>query len=85
MEALKLFLSLCVFGAMIALCLLRFDWAGMTALAAGALGFIGWTLTGGGVSWGERLGNGYVGAFMGLVLGYLAGGVAQILWERLAH
>ena len=85
MEGLKLFLSVCVFAAMIALCLLRFDWAGMTALVAGALGFLGWSLTGGNISWGERIGNGYVGAFMGVVLGYLAGGLAQILWQRLGN
>ena len=85
MAGLKLILSLCVFAAMIVVCVMRWDWAGITGLAAGALAFVGWSLTGGHASMGERIGNGYIGAFMGLVLGFLAGGVAQLVWERLGH
>ena len=83
MEAVKLFLSLCVLGAMVVACLLRFDIAGLSGLAGGVLGFLGWFLAAGQSSWGERLGNGYVGAFVGLCLGFAVGGVAQVVWQRL--
>ena len=84
MEALKLLLSLCILGAMIVLCVLRLDMAGYGGLAGGALGFIGWFLTGGHSSMGERLGNGYIGAFVGTCLGFLCGGAVMILLQKLA-
>lgn len=83
MEAIKLFLSLCVFGAMVLLCLLRLDWAGVTGLAFGLIGFVSWAYTGAPTSMGERLGNGYVGAFIGLCLGFALGGAAQFIWAQL--
>lgn len=83
MDTFKLSLSLCIFGAMIALCILRFDWAGMAGLACGAIGFIGWFFTPGSTTWGERLGNGYIGAFFGICLGFAIGGIAQIIAHQL--
>ena len=83
MEALKLTLSLGVFGAAICLCLMRLDFAGIGGLACGLVGFVGWFMTRGQASLGERLGNGYIGAFMGLCLGYAVGGAAEFIWTRL--
>ena len=83
MDTFKLTLSLCIFGAMIALCVLRFDWAGMSGLACGAIGFVGWFFTRGQTTLGERLGNGYIGAFFGICLGFALGGVAQLVWRQL--
>ncbi len=76
MDALKLLLSLGVYAAMILICILRPDYAGMGALIGGALGFVVRYLTGGN-SVAERLGNAYGGSLMGLCLGYAIGGIAQ--------
>src|SRR5262249_12596197 len=83
MDNLKLSLSLCVFGAMIVLCVLRMDWAGVGGLGCGALGFVGWFAARGQTTLGERFGNGYIGAFFGLCLGFAMGGVAELIWRQL--
>ena len=83
MEALKLTLSLGVFGAIVLLCLMRLDFAGVGGLACGLVGFVGWFLTRGQASFGERLGNGYIGAFFGLCLGFALGGAAELILRRL--
>ena len=83
METIKLVLSLCVFAAMIALCLVRRDWAGFGGLGCGVIGFVGWFFTRGQASFGERLGNGYIGAFFGICLGFAIGGVAELFWRVL--
>lgn len=77
MDALKLLLSLGVYAAMIVLCILRPDVAGMAALGGGALGFA-WRYIFTSGSAGERLGNAYGGSLMGLCLGYAIGGIAQL-------
>ena len=82
MATLKLTLSLCVFGAIIVLCLVRLDVAGICALSAGAFGFIGGYLTPGQTTVGERIGNAYIGAFLGLCLGFAVGGVGQLMWQK---
>jgi len=40
-------------------------------------------LGGRGLDWGERLGNGYVGALLGLPLGLLGGGLYVFGWPAL--
>jgi hypothetical protein len=71
-DTLRVILSMTVFAGMIALCVLWRDHGGFVGLGGGALLFL----------WGyfqrsgeERLGNGYVGALMGLSLGFLVGAV----------
>jgi hypothetical protein len=82
MATLKLTLSLCIFGAIIVLCLVRLDLAGVSALSAGALGFVGGYLTPGQSTVGERIGNAYIGAFVGLCLGFALGGLGQLIWQK---
>jgi hypothetical protein len=61
------------FTGMIALCVILWNYGGAGGLIGGALGFL-LRLGGRGLDWGERFGNGYVGALMGMPVGLLIGG-----------
>jgi hypothetical protein len=71
--------SAAVFVGMVALCVLGWTYGGAGGLIGGALGFL-LRIGGRGLDWGERLGNGYVGALMGLPVGLLLGGVYALGW-----
>lgn len=66
-----------VFAGMIALCVVGWNYGGVGGLIGGALGFL-IRLPGRGLDWGERLGNAYVGALMGMPVGFLIGGVWMV-------
>lgn len=72
-DALKWLLSLIIYAGMIAICVLWRDSGGLIGLAAGGLGFALRYLEPGQTSVGERLGNGYIGSLIGLVLGFIGG------------
>jgi hypothetical protein len=61
------------FVGMLALCVMLWRYGGAGGLIGAAVGFA-IRLWGRGLDWGERLGNGYVGALMGLPVGLLLGG-----------
>jgi hypothetical protein len=65
------------FTGMIALCVILWNYGGAGGLIGGALGFL-FRLGGRGLDWGERFGNGYVGALMGMPVGLLIGGFYAI-------
>lgn len=65
------------FVGMIALCIVGWEYGGIGGLIGGALGFL-IRLPGRGLDWGERLGNAYVGALMGLPVGLLIGGFIMV-------
>lgn len=73
MNGLRLLLAVAAFAGMIALCVLGWNWGGLGGLIGGGLGFFV-RLWGRGLDWGERLGNAYVGALMGMPVGLLIGG-----------
>lgn len=77
MDGLRLLLSTAAFLGMIALCVLGWDYGGAGGLIGGVLGFV-LRLGGRGLDWGERIGNGYVGALMGMPVGLLAGGMYAV-------
>jgi hypothetical protein len=82
-NALRLILILAVCAGMITLCVLWFNLGGMWGLVGGGIGFL-WGVGGGGQSsMGERMGNGYVGALMGLSVGMAAGAFTLLLWPQL--
>ena len=60
---LRVLLTIAAFAGMIALCVVGWNYGGMGGIIGGALGFLV-RLPGRGLDWGERLGNGYVGALM---------------------
>lgn len=66
-------LVIVAFAGMIALCVVLLPYGGAGGLIGAALGFL-LRLWGRGLDWGERLGNAYVGALMGLPVGLLLGG-----------
>jgi hypothetical protein len=70
---LRVLLTIAAFAGMIALCIVGWNYGGMGGLIGGALGFL-IRLPGRGLDWGERLGNAYVGALMGMPVGLLIGG-----------
>ena len=70
---LRVLLIIAAFAGMIALCIVGWNYGGMVGLIGGGLGFLV-RLPGRGLDWGERLGNGYVGALMGMPVGLLIGG-----------
>jgi hypothetical protein len=74
---LRVMLTIAAFAGMIALCIVGWNYGGMGGLIGGAAGFL-IRLPGRGLDWGERLGNGYVGALMGLPVGLLIGGVLTL-------
>lgn len=65
------------FLGMVALCVIGWNYGGAGGLIGGALGFL-LRLGGRGLDWGERIGNGYVGALMGMPVGLLIGGFYAI-------
>jgi hypothetical protein len=69
----RLILIFGAFAGMLALCVLGWNYGGAGGLIGGALGFL-LRLGGQGLAWGERLGNGYVGALMGMPVGLMIGG-----------
>jgi hypothetical protein len=73
LNGLRLLLAVAAFAGMIALCVLGWNWGGMGGLIGGGIGFV-LRLWGRGLDWGERLGNAYVGALMGMPVGLLIGG-----------
>jgi hypothetical protein len=73
LNGLRLLLAVAAFAGMIALCVLGWNWGGMGGLIGGGAGFL-IRLWGRGLDWGERLGNAYVGALMGMPVGLLIGG-----------
>ncbi len=74
---LRVLLTIAAFVGMIALCVVGWNYGGMGGLIGGALGFL-IRLPGRGLDWGERLGNGYVGALMGLPVGLMIGGFVTL-------
>ena len=76
--------SAAIYLAIVALCIFRFDIAGIAGLAGSALGFVWRVWTPGQETVYERLGNGYVGLLIGICLGFAVGAVAQYLWPHIA-
>jgi hypothetical protein len=72
-----LLLVTAAFLGMIALCVIGWNYGGAGGLVGGALGFV-IRLGGRGLDWGERLGNAYVGALMGMPVGLLVGGAYAV-------
>ena len=77
MNGLRLMLTGAAFVGMIALCLIGWSYGGAGGLIGAALGFV-FRLGGRGLDWGERFGNGYVGALMGMPVGLLLGGAYMV-------
>jgi hypothetical protein len=73
----RLLLAIAVFACMIVLCVLGWEYGGMGGLIGGGIGFL-LRLGGRGLDWGERIGNGYVGALMGMPVGLLIGGFLAV-------
>ena len=69
----RLLLSIAVVAGMVALCIIGWPYGGAGGLIGGALGFL-IRLGGRRLDWNERLGTAYVGALMGLPVGFLVGG-----------
>ncbi len=69
----RVVLTTVAFLGMIALCVMLWRYGGAGGLIGAGVGFFV-RLWGRGLDWGERLGNGYVGALMGLPVGLLLGG-----------
>lgn len=80
MFGLRVILAAVVFVGMLVLCIVGFNYGGEGGLIGGALGFVLRLAVGRGLDWGERLGNGYVGALLGLPLGLLCGGLYVFAW-----
>ncbi|MGE0742438.1 MAG: hypothetical protein AB7O98_13945 [Hyphomonadaceae bacterium] len=73
MNGLRLVLTVAAFVGMIALCIVGWNYGGVGGLIGGAIGLL-FRLGGRGLDWGERLGNAYVGALMGMPVGLIIGG-----------
>ncbi len=69
----RVLLTAAAFVGMIALCVILWRYGGAGGFIGAGIGFVV-RLWGRGLDWGERLGNGYVGALMGLPVGLLLGG-----------
>jgi hypothetical protein len=82
-EGLKWMLNFAAFAGMVALCVVLFDVGGAGGLIGGAIGFV-LRLGGRGLDLGERLGNAYAGALMGLPLGLLGGALYHYVWPQIA-
>jgi len=78
LNGLRLLLATAAFAGMIALCVLGWNYGGMGGLVGGGIGFVLRLLGGRGLDWGERIGNGYVGALMGMPVGLLIGGFLMV-------
>lgn len=70
------------FVGMVALSIIGFEYGGAGGLIGGAVGFV-LRLGGRGIDWGERLGNAFIGALMGMPLGFLAGGVYYFIGPQI--
>ena len=79
MNRLRWLLILGVFAGMIALSVILWPFGGAGGIVGGALGFL-FRLWGRGMDMGERLGNAFVGALMGMPLGLLIGGLYTFAW-----
>lgn len=77
MDGLRLILGIAAFVGMVVLCILGWSYGGAGGLIGAGLGFF-LRIWGRGLDWGERLGNGYVGALMGLPVGFLIGGAYAV-------
>lgn len=66
-------LSLGIFGGMIALCVVGWNIGGIGGVIGGLIGAL-WGLMGRGYDAGERLGNVYTGALVGMPIGLMLGG-----------
>lgn len=77
MNGLRMLLVSAAFVGMIALCVIGWSYGGAGGLIGGAIGFL-IRIGGRGFDWGERLGNGYVGALMGMPVGLLIGGAYAV-------
>ena len=73
LDGMRLILSTVAFAGMVTLCVLGWDYGGVGGLIGAGIGFV-LRLGGRGLDWGERLGNAYVGALMGMPVGLLLGG-----------
>ena len=80
MSGLRLILAALAFAGMLGLCVIGFSYGGAGGLIGGGVGFVLRLLGGRGLDWGERLGNGYVGALLGLPLGMICGGLYVFAW-----
>lgn len=81
---LRVLLTIAAFVGMIVLCIVGWNYGGMGGLIGGGLGFF-LRLWGRGLDWGERLGNAYVGALMGLPVGLMIGGAITLGLPALLH
>jgi hypothetical protein len=81
-EGLKWILNFAAFAGMVALCILLFNVGGAGGLIVGAIGFV-LRLGGRGLDMGERLGNAYAGALMGLPIGLLGGALYHYVWPQI--
>jgi hypothetical protein len=70
-------LASAAFLGMVTLCVIGWNYGGAGGLIGGAVGFL-IRIGGRGFDWGERLGNGYVGALMGMPVGLLVGGAYSV-------
>jgi hypothetical protein len=73
----RLILTVAAFAGMLALCVFGWNYGGAGGLIGAGVGFL-LRIGGRGLDWGERLGNGYVGALMGMPVGLLIGGAYAI-------
>ncbi|MFT3729100.1 MAG: hypothetical protein QM759_14860 [Terricaulis sp.] len=80
MSGLRLIFAAVAFAGMVALCIIGFNYGGEGGLIGAGLGFVLRLLGGRGLDWGERLGNGYVGALLGMPLGMICGGLYVFAW-----
>ena len=69
----RVLLTIGAFVGMVALCVILWRYGGAGGLIGAGAGFF-LRLWGRGLDWAERIGNGYVGALMGLPVGLLLGG-----------
>lgn len=69
----RLLLSIAVVAGMVALCIVGWPYGGAGGLIGGVIGFL-IRLGGRRLDWNERLGTAYVGALMGLPVGFMVGG-----------
>jgi hypothetical protein len=76
-DGLRLLLTTAAFVGMIVLCVIGWSYGGMGGLIGGAIGFFV-RIGGRGLDWGERFGNGYVGALMGMPVGLFLGGAYTV-------
>lgn len=84
MDGIRWGLSLVVYAAMVAACVLQFEYAGMGGLAGAGLGFLARFAWPGQSDMGERLGNGYIGSLMGMFAGFAIIGIGNYVYLNFA-